>query len=301
LIVNAATPDFSIVIPCHNDGRLAVEAIDSCLRQSHPSLEVVFVDDGSTDDSLATVSVRFARDFRVRCLSKASGGLSSARNAGLRAASGRFLVFLDSDDLIGRDYLLRARSLIRDNAESRDLVYVMPFEFFSERDCARTRTTQRDFLPPILDRRAGLNRFKLALTNCFPVSSVVVPRELLDSGISFDENLPSCEDWDLWIRISRLAQGFVYAANDPGAATAIRVREGMSSNAARMEATRVRMFRKNFKGTAFMVFMIPVAGDLLRNWLGRFIRARNRRLGNSPNVSRLGATGPLLNPLKIDE
>jgi hypothetical protein len=51
----------------------------------------------------------------------------------------------------------------------------------------------------------------------------------------------------------------------------------------------------------FMVFMFPVLGDLLRNWLARFIRARNRRLGNSPNVSRLGATGPLVNPLRIDE
>ena len=69
----------------------------------------------------------------------------------------------------------------------------------------------------------------------------------------------------------------------------------------RMEAARARMFRKNFKGTACMVFMLPVVGDRLRNWLGRFLRARNRRLGNSPNVSRPGATGPLLNPLKIDE
>lgn len=296
--METVTPDFSILIPCHNDGQYAVEAIASCLRQSHPCLEVIFVDDGSMDDSLHTVRSRYAQDARVRCLSKTNGGLSSARNAGIRAARGRYIVFLDADDLIGGDFLLRARNLIRDNGDAQGLLYVMPFEFFSERESARTTSSQRDFLPPILDRRTGLNRFKLAVMNCFPVSAVVVPRELLE-GFAFDESLPSCEDWDFWIRLSRVAQGFVYAENDVRAATAIRVREGMSSNAARMEVARVAMFRKNFKGTALMIFMIPVLGEVLRDRLVRHIRERSRRMGNSPNISRLRPADHRWDALKV--
>ena len=84
----------SVIIPCYNQARFLGDAIRSVLAQTHSSHEVIVVDDGSTDDT-AAVAARFGR---VRCLRQKNCGLAAARNAGLKAASGRFVIFLDADD-----------------------------------------------------------------------------------------------------------------------------------------------------------------------------------------------------------
>src|SRR5690606_15764736 len=87
-------PLVSIVIPCYNHARFLGEAIESALGQTYPRVEVVVVDDGSTDDTAAVV-VRYPA---VRYVRQANAGLAAARNAGLRASTGELLVFLDADD-----------------------------------------------------------------------------------------------------------------------------------------------------------------------------------------------------------
>src|SRR3989454_3845711 len=93
----------SVVIPTYDRGRVVGEAIDSALAQSHRHLEVIVVDDGSTDDTAARVGRR--RDRRVRYLRRPHAGVSSARNAGIAAATGDLVSFLDSDDLWKPDKL----------------------------------------------------------------------------------------------------------------------------------------------------------------------------------------------------
>jgi glycosyltransferase involved in cell wall biosynthesis len=91
----------SIIIPCHNAGRWLAATIESALGQTWPSCEVILVDDGSTDDSLA-----LARTFEgrgVRVLAQQNRGASAARNRGLEAANGDFIQFLDADDLLAPD------------------------------------------------------------------------------------------------------------------------------------------------------------------------------------------------------
>ncbi|MBC7895526.1 MAG: glycosyltransferase family 2 protein, partial [Cytophagaceae bacterium] len=87
-------PLVSIVIPCFNHARFVGEAIDSALHQAQASVEVVVVDDGSTDDSAAVAATRHG----VRVIRQVNRGLSAARNVGLAAASGEYVVFLDADD-----------------------------------------------------------------------------------------------------------------------------------------------------------------------------------------------------------
>src|SRR5262249_4154967 len=84
----------SIVIPCHNQARFLSESIASALSQTHREIEVIVVDDGSTDETSET-----ARRFSgVRCLSRQRTGLADARNAGLNASNGRYILFVDADD-----------------------------------------------------------------------------------------------------------------------------------------------------------------------------------------------------------
>src|SRR5688572_30244041 len=84
----------TVVIPCYNHGRYLGEAIDSVLRQTWAQVEIIVVDDGSTDDT-AQVAGRYDR---VRYVHQANSGLAAARNAGARAGSGGHFVFLDADD-----------------------------------------------------------------------------------------------------------------------------------------------------------------------------------------------------------
>jgi GT2 family glycosyltransferase len=88
----------SVVIPSYNRASSVGAAIDSALGQTHRNVEVLVVDDGSTDETAAVVSCRYAGDPRVRYLHKENGGAASARNEGLRHARGAFVAFLDSDD-----------------------------------------------------------------------------------------------------------------------------------------------------------------------------------------------------------
>ena len=87
----------SVVIPTYNRARVVGEAIDSALAQTHERLEVIVVDDGSTDDTAERVGRR--RDPRLRYVRREHAGVSSARNAGIAAATGDLVSFLDSDDL----------------------------------------------------------------------------------------------------------------------------------------------------------------------------------------------------------
>lgn len=91
-------PDVSVIVPVFNSARWLHECLLSVLGQSQVSMEVICVDDGSTDDSLRILNEYATSDPRVKVVNRPNGGLSAARNDGLAAASGRYTVFLDSDD-----------------------------------------------------------------------------------------------------------------------------------------------------------------------------------------------------------
>lgn len=93
-------PKVSIVIPVYNTGSFLEESVKSVLTQTYGNLEVIIVDDGSTDGSDLLCDDLAAADSRVRVIHKQNGGLSSARNVGFDASSGEYIYFLDSDDFI---------------------------------------------------------------------------------------------------------------------------------------------------------------------------------------------------------
>jgi glycosyltransferase involved in cell wall biosynthesis len=92
-------PLISVIVPTYNRAYCICRTIDSVREQTHRNWEVVLVDDGSTDDTAAIIASRYSDDPRVRYLYQPNGGVSAARNAGIRAAHGDYVSFLDSDDI----------------------------------------------------------------------------------------------------------------------------------------------------------------------------------------------------------
>lgn len=100
-------PKVSVVVPIYNVEKYLLNCIESILGQSYSSLEIILVDDGSTDNS-RTMSDRYAKQYdNIQVIHKKNGGLSSARNAGIDQASGKYIVFIDPDDVIYSDYFNR--------------------------------------------------------------------------------------------------------------------------------------------------------------------------------------------------
>ena len=98
-------PVVSVIIPVYNTGSYLRDCLDSIVGQTLTDIEILCVDDGSTDDSPAILREYAAGDPRVKIISRENGGLSLARNTGIRAASGKYIYFMDSDDLLDADAL----------------------------------------------------------------------------------------------------------------------------------------------------------------------------------------------------
>lgn len=101
-MVSDCVPKVSIIVPVYNVGLYAVDCLHSLLNQDYKNLEIIVVDDGSTDDTASICSQVVADDCRAMILHKDNGGLSSARNFGLASASGDYLMYVDGDDVLER-------------------------------------------------------------------------------------------------------------------------------------------------------------------------------------------------------
>jgi len=106
-------PVVTVVTPAYNVARYLHETVGSVLRQTFSALELVIVDDGSTDDTLAVARRLAATDARIRVVATPNGGPASARNTALRSARGEFVALLDSDDLLMPDYLAKQLAVFK--------------------------------------------------------------------------------------------------------------------------------------------------------------------------------------------
>ena len=123
----------SVILPCYNAEAYLSACLDALLSQSMRDFEVIFVDDGSRDDSLAIARRYAERDVRIRVFSQENQGVSAARNLGLAHARGEWITFVDGDDLLPPDAF---ETLLSGAAENVDMV-VCPHETFDEAGRAR--------------------------------------------------------------------------------------------------------------------------------------------------------------------
>lgn len=165
----------SIVIPCYKQANYLPDAINSALNQTYKNVEVIVVNDGSPDNTSEV-----ARKYPVRLVEKPNGGLSSARNAGIKAAKGKWILTLDSDDKIDPTYIQKAIGL-------NDIVSCDLITFGDENQKWDSPNTF-----PTLDQEIMDNQI-----HCCSLYK----KEIWDKIGGYDENMKlGYEDWDFWIR-----------------------------------------------------------------------------------------------------
>ena len=179
----------SVIVPAYNYGHFLADCLDSVLGQGIADLELIVVDDGSTDDT-ASVVARFPRVIYVQ---QRNQGLSAARNSGLRASTGEYLLFLDADDLLAPHSLAPRLNYLKGHDEAR--LSVCRNSVFSEMDKdARVRAHASWYLAP--DELAT----RLMYFNIAPPHAYLLHREVAHTVGWFDTGLRACEDYDYWLR-----------------------------------------------------------------------------------------------------
>lgn len=182
-------PLVSVIIPTYNRADVLGRAVRSVLCQTFKDLELIVVDDGSTD---STCEVLGAFDRKVRTVSQPNRGVSAARNAGIAKARGELLAFLDSDDEWMPEKLAR-QTVLYPNDDAYFICHTDEIWLRNGKEVPQKS----------IHRKQGGWFFERALERCLiSPSSVMISRRLLDQTGSFDEDLCAAEDYDLWLRIT---------------------------------------------------------------------------------------------------
>ncbi|AMN47457.1 hypothetical protein ACG33_10156 [Steroidobacter denitrificans] len=186
-----AAPAVSVVVAAYNPGRYVEAAVRSVLEQSMPDLEIIVVDDGSTDNTAAVVE-SFMHDPRVHLIRQKNAGQPRAKNAGLRAARGRFIAFCDADDLWVKDKL--EKQLPAFDSDARIGVVYSQVATIDPEGRRTGEITGNGPSGDVID--------KLFVENFVPFGSAIVRKDVLDTLGLFDEDLAMGIDWDLWLRVA---------------------------------------------------------------------------------------------------
>ena len=187
----AGGPLVTVVIPCYNQAHFLGEAIESVLSQTYPNLEIIVVDDGSTDNT-AEVGERYGN--RVRVVRQENQGLSGARNSGFKEAQGEYMVFLDADDRLLPGALATG---LRHLDAHTECAFVSGYCKVMAADGS-----------PIGEWRhhpADDDPYIALLKKCYiPAHSAVMYRQGVFASVGgFDTSLEACEDYDHYLRVAR--------------------------------------------------------------------------------------------------
>ena len=183
------TPLVSVVIPCFNQAHYLGEAIESVIAQTYPAVEIIVVDDGSPDDPEAVVS----QYPGVRLIRQSNRGVSAARNSGLQASRGEYLVFLDADDRLLPDALETSITMLQQHL---DCGYVYGLAHLidaagSPLPPPKHHSPDSDFFLTLLERN-----------DIWSTGQVVYRRDAVEGAMGFDGQVSAAADLDLNLRIA---------------------------------------------------------------------------------------------------
>ncbi|WP_375491617.1 glycosyltransferase family 2 protein [uncultured Jatrophihabitans sp.] len=172
----------TIVIPAYNYGRFLAEALDSALAQTYPDVEVIVVDDGSTDDT-AAVAARYAD--RISYVYQANAGAASARNTGACQANGEYVIFLDADNMLDEHYIEKTLGVLGQQPPSVGYVYTQLARFGAEEGISQYPGFLLDYL-----------RVRNYIDACCLLRASVL------ADHRYDTRFTALEDWDFYLSLA---------------------------------------------------------------------------------------------------
>lgn len=176
----------SIVLPCYNQGCFLAEALDSIIKQTYNNWEAIIVNDGSKDNTEEVAMQYIAKDRRIHYISQKNSGVSTARNNGIKNASGEFILPLDPDDILEPSYIEKCIKFFEEHDDCI-LVYSKTFLFGTQKG--------------VWDLPVYTNYASLLLANCIVCTAIFRREDCLKVG-GYDESMHiGLEDWEFYLRL----------------------------------------------------------------------------------------------------
>lgn len=229
------TSKISVIIPTYNRGHLITRAVKSVLDQDYRNLEVIIVDDCSTDNTEEVV--QSLNDARIKFIKHTHNkGANAARNTGIKAANGDYIAFQDSDDEWMPEKLSKQMQIFDDSDdESLGIVYTA---FWKIEEKIKTYIPSKDII-----KTSGNLHDVLLSTNFISTQSLLIKKECLLNVGMFDEKLPRLQDWELLLRLSK--HYHFYLVDEP--LVNVYYTEGsISTNQKRLTDTLILILEKHY-------------------------------------------------------
>jgi len=226
------SPLVSIIIPCYNYAHYLSETLNNVLAQQYKNWECIIINDGSTDNTEEVAQKFRNTDARFKYIYQTNKGLSAARNTGIQNANGKYIQFLDSDDLLHSEKLsIQVQAL--ENQPEIDILYGNTIFFFNDNINEQYSNRKKQYIPknkvrfPL--RISGKGKMiinKLLIDNIMEVSNPLIRKTIVEKAGLFNESMKSYEDWQFWIQCSLHEACFLY---NPVEGTETYIRCGHSS------------------------------------------------------------------------
>lgn len=202
----------SVIVPCYNVQKYVQETIESVLSQTYSPIELILVDDGSTDETFAVLN-KYASE-RVHVISQDNGGACRARNRGLEKAKGKYIQYIDGDDAISKDKIAAQIQLL-DKAEN--FIAVCNTVFFNDgddhlsilpKDESRFLFNTNDPVDFLVNLYGGYGEGSMVQTNAW-----LTPRKIIDAIGPWNEEILQDQDGEYFCRAVLASKGIVYSPN----------------------------------------------------------------------------------------
>lgn len=229
-------PLVSVIIPAYNSEKTLLQTVDSVLNQTYQNLELIVINDGSTDNTLAQLET--VEDSRLKVFSYQNGGLATARNRGIERASGDYLTFIDADDLWTPEKVEQQVDALQKQPDAG-----VAYSWTRAMDSTGTLFYDGNSESYTGDVYAPLLRCNFITSG----SNVMITKAAIATSGIFDSTLRYCEDWDYYLRLAR-TWPFVVV---PRYQILYRQTAGsLSTNVANMEAAYETVCDRAFKNVS---------------------------------------------------
>lgn len=230
-------PLVSVVLPTYNRAHLIVKSIETVLEQSYKNLELIVVDDCSTDNTRQRV--KDIKDSRLKYIKiERNAGPAYARNKGIKLSGGEYIAFQDDDDRWMRDKLQKQVDVLMSSPESVGIVYTGIYKLIKGKN---------EYIPS----KKNINRegciFEELLRGNFVPIHALVRRSCFEKVGFFDESMPALEDWDMWLR---MAEKYEFFYIREALSVCYSTIDGVSSDWRKIIIARSIVLKKYFRNLA---------------------------------------------------